>query len=179
MLSTVPRTLKLTIAYDGTEFAGWQMQAGQRTVQGALEDALTPIDGERVVVHSAGRTDSGVHAAPQVISFRSSLQLPATRSCVPNNNRLPKDVRVMDAQEAADGFNARFDARHKTYHYVIFTGAVVPPQIRHFVWHVPQALDVRAINEAAAALLGEHDFSAFQAAGGDVITTRREFSRPR
>ena len=174
MLSTVPRTLRLTIAYDGTEFAGWQMQAGQRTVQGTLEDALAPIDGERVVVHSAGRTDSGVHAAAQVISFSLKSSIACDALVRAANNRLPPDVRVMDAQEAADGFNARFDARHKTYHYVMFTGAVVPPQIRHFVWHVPQTLDVSAMNEAAAALLGEHDFSAFQAAGGDVITTRRE-----
>jgi tRNA pseudouridine38-40 synthase len=170
----VPRTLKLTIAYDGTDFAGWQMQAGQRTVQGALEDALAPIDGERVVVHSAGRTDAGVHAAGQVISFalKSSIACDALVRAI--NVRLPQDVRVMQAEVAAEGFNARFDALHKTYHYVIFTGAVVPPPIRHFVWHVPQSLDVSAMNDAAAVLLGEHDFAAFQAAGGDVITTRRE-----
>jgi tRNA pseudouridine38-40 synthase len=170
----VPRTLKLTIAYDGTDFAGWQMQAGQRTVQGALEDALAPIDDERVVVHSAGRTDAGVHAAGQVISFalKSSIACDALVRAI--NVRLPPDVRVMRAEEAAEGFNARFDALHKTYHYVIFTGAVVPPPIRHFVWHVPRSLDLSAMNEAAAVLLGEHDFAAFQAAGGDVITTRRE-----
>ncbi len=168
------RTLKLTIAYDGTAFAGWQMQAGQRTVQGAIEDALRPIDGTRVIVHAAGRTDSGVHAAGQVVSFslKSSIDCDALVRAV--NVRLPADVRVMTAEDAPEGFNARFDARYKTYHYAILTGTVVPPTIRHFVWHVPHPLDTEAMNSAAAVLRGEHDFAAFQATGGDVITTRRE-----
>lgn len=168
------RTLKLTIAYDGTAFAGWQMQANQRTVQGALEDALLPIEGTRVVVHAAGRTDAGVHAAGQVISFSLASPIPCDALVRALNVRLDQDVRVMHAEDAPERFNARFDARTKTYHYAIYQAPVVPPPLRHFVWHIPQALDVTAMNEAAAALVGEHDFAAFQAAGGDVVTTRRE-----
>jgi len=168
------RTLKLTIAYDGTAFAGWQMQANQRTVQGALEDALLPIEGTRVVVHAAGRTDAGVHAAGQVISFSLASQIPCDALARALNVRLDQDVRVMHAEDAPETFNARFDTRTKTYHYAIYQASVVPPPLRHFVWHIPRALDVAAMNEAAAALVGEHDFAAFRAAGGDVVTTRRE-----
>jgi len=168
------RTLKLTIAYDGTTFAGWQMQANQRTVQGVLEEALQAIEGSRVVVHAAGRTDAGVHAAGQVISFTLTSAIACDALLRALNVRLDRDVRVMNAEEAPDGFNARFDARQKTYHYAILNEPVVPPPLRHFVWHVPQPLDVTGMNEAAGVLAGEHDFAAFQAAGSDVITTRRE-----
>ena len=170
------RTFKLTLAYDGTAFAGWQMQSGQRTVQGVLEDALYPIDGERVVVHAAGRTDAGVHAAGQVVSFTLSSGIDCGALLRAVNVRLPEDVRVMRVDEAPAGFNARFSARRKTYRYVLFNGDVVPPPLRHVVLHVPQALDVDAMQAAASVLVGEHDFSAFQASGGDVITSCREIS---
>jgi tRNA pseudouridine38-40 synthase len=90
------------------------------------------------------------------------------------NVRLDRDVRVMHAEEARDDFNARFDARRKTYHYAIYNAPVVPPPLRNFAWHVPQPLDAGAMDEAARTLIGEHDFAAFQAAGSDVVTTRRE-----
>ena len=168
------RTLRLTIAYDGTAFAGWQMQAHQRTVQSVLEDALQQIEGSRVVVHAAGRTDAGVHAAGQVISITLTSAIACDALVRALNVRLDRDVRVMAAEEAPEGFNARFHARLKTYHYAICNAPVVPPPLRHFVWHVPQSLDVMVMNEAAGILVGEHDFAAFQAAGSDVITTRRE-----
>jgi tRNA pseudouridine38-40 synthase len=168
------RTLKLTVAYDGTAFAGWQLQANQRTVQGVLEEALQPIEGSRVVVYAAGRTDAGVHAAGQVISCTLTSTISCDALVRALNVRLGGDVRVMSAEDAPDGFNARFHARQKTYHYAIYNAAVVPPPLRHFVWPVPQPLDVAAMNEAAALLIGEHDFAAFQGAGSDVITTRRE-----
>jgi tRNA pseudouridine38-40 synthase len=168
------RTFKITLAYDGTAFAGWQMQDGPRTVQGVFEEALRPIENRRIVVFAAGRTDAGVHAAGQVVSFslNSPISAEALRRAL--NVRLPEDVRVMRVEEADAAFNARFDAKRKTYHYAIFTGAVVPPPIRHFVWHIPQPLDLDAMNTAAAELVGEHDFAAFQAAGSDVMSTRRE-----
>jgi tRNA pseudouridine38-40 synthase len=170
----VSRTLKLTIAYDGTAFAGWQMQANQRTVQGVLEEALFPIEHRRLVVQAAGRTDAGVHADGQVVSvsLASAIGCEALKRAL--NVRLPDDVRVMRIEEAAEGFNARFDARRKTYRYTIYTGAVVPPRIRHFVWHVPAALDVAAMSYAAGLIVGERDFAAFQATGGDVSGSRRE-----
>ena len=150
------------------------MQAGQRTVQGVVEDALRPFENRRVVVHFAGRTDTGVHASGQVISFSlaSTIACDALQRAL--NVTLPDDVRVMRVDEVAEGFNARFDARSKGYRYDVFNGAVVPPRKRHFVWHVPQPLDTGVMREAAAAIMGEHDFSGFQAAGGDVITNRRE-----
>ena len=168
------RTFKVTLAYDGTNFAGWQMQAGPRTVQGVLEDALQPIENRRVIVHAAGRTDAGVHAAGQVVSFSLTSAIPPDALLRALNVRLPEDARVMQVEEAAPDFHARFHARRKTYHYAIFNGLVVPPQRRHFVWHVPQLLDVDAMDAAAQALVGEHDFAAFQAAGGEVSSTRRE-----
>lgn len=168
------RTFKATLAYDGTAFAGWQMQAGPRTVQGVLEDALRPIDARRVVVSAAGRTDAGVHAAGQVVSFSLASAIPPDALLRALNVRLPEDVRVMRVEEAAAGFNARFDARRKTYRYAMWNSPVVPPQVRHFVWHVPQPLDVDGMNVAARVLEGEHDFAAFQAAGSDVLGTRRQ-----
>jgi len=172
-------TFKLTIAYDGTAFAGSQMQRGQRTVQSVIEDALNPFEGRRVVVHFAGRTDAGVHAAGQVISFSLSATISAHSLQRALNVTLPEDVRVMQVEEAAEGFNARFDARSKAYRYQIFNGAVLAPQIRLFTWHVPQPLDTARMSEAASVLLGEYDFSGFQAAGGDVITNRREIFESR
>lgn len=168
------RTFKVTLAYDGTDFAGWQLQAGPRTVQGVLEEALQPIEDRRVVVHAAGRTDAGVHAAGQVVSFSLSSMISGEALFRALNVRLPEDVRAMRVEEVASDFNARFDARHKTYRYAIFSGDVVPPPLRHFVWHIPQPLDVDVMTAAASVLVGEHDFAAFQAAGSDVISTRRE-----
>jgi tRNA pseudouridine38-40 synthase len=172
----LPRTFKITLAYDGTDFAGWQMQAGPRTVQGVLEEALHPFENRRVVVHAAGRTDAGVHAAGQVVSFALDSTIAPDALVRALNIRLPADVRVMQAEEAPADFNARFHARLKTYHYAIFTSSVVPPPIRHFVWHVPFRLDLAEMQRAAALLRGEHDFAAFQAAGSDVISTRREIT---
>jgi tRNA pseudouridine38-40 synthase len=173
------RTFKVTLAYDGTNFAGWQMQAGPRTVQGVLEEALQPIDDRRVVVHAAGRTDAGVHAAGQVVSFSLESAIDQQALLRALNVRLPEDVRVMRVEEAAPEFNARFDARGKTYRYSIWNGPVVPPHLRHFVWHVPQPLDLTVMNAEAAVLIGEHDFAAFQAAGSDVTSTRREIHASR
>jgi tRNA pseudouridine38-40 synthase len=171
----VSRTIRLTIAYDGTEFAGWQRQAdGVRTVQATLEDALRPFEGARVVLTGAGRTDSGVHAAGQVASAtleRCSLAAPALQRAL--NATLPGDVRVVALGEAPAGFNAQFDARGKTYRYWLLAGGVASPQIRRSVWHLPQMLDIAAMNGAASTLVGTHDFAAFRAAGGDVVTTVR------
>jgi tRNA pseudouridine38-40 synthase len=173
------RTFKVTLAYDGTQFAGWQLQAGPRTVQGVVEDALFPIDERRTIVHAAGRTDAGVHAAGQVISFSLSSPIAADALLRALNVRLPTDVRAMRVEEVAHDFHARFLARSKTYRYTIWNDAVAPPQVRHYAWHVAQTLDVRLMQAAAGVLVGEHDFAAFQAAGGDVMTTRRVLSLSR
>jgi tRNA pseudouridine38-40 synthase len=168
------RTLKLTIAYDGTDFAGWQRQASARTVQALIEDALTPIESRSLVITGAGRTDAGVHANGQVASVSLSSSIPSGELQRALNATLPDDVRILEIAEAAADFNARFDARHKTYQYSLYCGSVMLPQQRRYAWHVPLTLDLEAMNAAAALLLGERDFSAFQAAGSDVKTTVRE-----
>ncbi|MBI4477055.1 MAG: tRNA pseudouridine(38-40) synthase TruA [Acidobacteria bacterium] len=167
------RTLKLALAYDGTDFAGWQRQAGDRTVQALVEEALSRIDGKSVSVAGAGRTDAGVHAIGQVASVSVTNDLdPATlRRAV--NASLPEDVRVVSVVVTHDGFDARRDARRKTYEYRILNGAMADPFIRRFAWHVPQPLNAAAMAHAAARLLGEHDFASFQSTGSSVVTTRR------
>src|SRR5262245_14107521 len=168
------RTLKLTIAYDGTDFFGWQRQASERTVQAVLEDALTPIEGQRVVITGAGRTDAGVHADGQVASVSLTTTIGTSELQRALNATLPPDVRVCDVSDMRADFNARFDARLKTYRYVIWCEAIMPPRHRHYAWHVPQSLDAKAMQTAAARLVGQHDFAAFQASGSDVQTTIRK-----
>jgi tRNA pseudouridine38-40 synthase len=172
----VTRTLKLTIAYDGTDFAGWQRQAADRTVQATVEDALAPIEGRPIVITGSGRTDAGVHAAGQVasVALESTIANDTLQRAL--NATLPPDVRIMRVEDAPAGFNARFDARSKTYHYAIHCGSVLPPLRRRLVWHVKQPLAVHSMNAAAALLIGAHDFATFQAAGGEVVTTVRELS---
>jgi tRNA pseudouridine38-40 synthase len=168
------RTLKLTIAYDGTDFCGWQRQASERTVQAVIEDALAPIEGQPVVITGAGRTDAGVHADGQVASVSLTRMIDSSELQRALNATLPLDVRVCDVVEVRPAFNARFDARSKTYRYAIWCDPVMPPQHRRYAWHVPQPMDVNAMQAAAALLVGHHDFAAFQAAGSDVKTTVRE-----
>ena len=172
----MPRTFKLTIAYDGTDFAGWQRQASDRTVQATIEDALLPIEGSRAILIGAGRTDAGVHAAGQVASVTLHATIAPTDLLRALNAMLPFDVRLLRIDEATGGFNAQFAAKQKTYRYALWSSGVVPPPLRRYVWHVPQALDVGAMNAAAQTLIGTHDFSAFQAAGSDVVTTVRTVS---
>ena len=169
------RTLKLTIAYDGTEFVGWQRQAEGRSVQGVLEDAVSRLDGQPVAIVGAGRTDAGVHATGQVTSFMlhaSELDQQTMRRAL--NAVLPWDVRVLAVADAAEGFHARYDAVGKTYHYRVINGPVASPFAARYAWHIPWSLDMAAMDDAARRLVGEHDFSAFQSTGGDVRTTTRE-----
>lgn len=167
------RTLKLTIAYDGTDFAGWQRQPGERTVQQVLEEALAPIEKGDVTAVAAGRTDAGVHAAAQVVSVVLTNPIAPSDLRRALNATLPPDVRVLAIEHVPDRFNARHDAKLKTYHYAIWNGVAVPPPLRRYTWHVPKALDLDGMNEAAGVLVGLHDFAAFQATGSDVKTTVR------
>jgi tRNA pseudouridine38-40 synthase len=162
------RTLKLTLSYDGTRLVGWQRQAEGDSVQALLEDALAKFEGAPVTVHGAGRTDAGVHALRQVASVRVAFAHDVSTLARALNAHLPADVRVLDVHEAAPGFHARFDARSKTYRYAICNHPVVSPFARAFVWHVPQPLDVEAMQDAAARLIGRHDFAAFRSTGTEV-----------
>jgi tRNA pseudouridine38-40 synthase len=169
----VPRTLKLTLAYDGTAYAGWQRQANASSVQQVLEDELTAIVGARTQVVGAGRTDAGVHAAGQVVSTAIDHSIACEDLVRALNARLPGDIRVRHAADTFDGFDARHDAVTKTYRYAIWNGVAPSPFLRHVVWHVMQPLDVEAMATAARALIGRHDFSSFQATGGDAKTAVR------
>jgi tRNA pseudouridine38-40 synthase len=164
---------KLTIQYDGTAYVGWQRQATGTSIQGLIEAALEPIEGRPVTVHGAGRTDAGVHAVAQVASVALATGLDARALRRALNAVLPPDVRVTEVERAADDFHARFSAREKTYEYRIVSAPFVSPFEYRYAWHLPYPLDVSAMQEAGRALLGTHDFSAFQASGSEVRTTER------
>ena len=167
------RTFKLTLAYDGTAYVGWQRQASGASIQGCLEAALGGIAGAAVAAVGAGRTDAGVHALGQVAGVRLDVRLdpPALARAV--NARLPADVRVVGAAAAGDAFHARFDAVAKSYRYRLLHGPVMSPFLRRYAWHVREPLDAEAMTQAGGMLVGEHDFAGFQAAGSGVRTTVR------
>ena len=167
------RTLKLTIQYDGTDFVGWQRQAGGVSIQGLIEDALAPFEGGPVTVHGAGRTDAGVHALAQVASasITSSHDVQAFSRGL--NAVLPPAVRVIDVAEAAPDFHARIHAVSKAYEYRIVNAPFVSAFLHRYAWHVPAPLDVEAMRQASETLLGTHDFAAFQGAGAMVSSTQR------
>jgi tRNA pseudouridine38-40 synthase len=171
------RNLKLTLAYDGTRFVGWQKQASGESIQGLLEDALSRLEGAPVTAHGAGRTDAGVHAEGQVASARVTLAHDAATVVRALIAILPPDVRVNAVEDVAADFHARFSAREKSYRYQIANVAVMSPFVRAYAWHVPEPLDLAAMSDAAAALVGTHDFAAFQSAGSDVATTERTLTR--
>jgi len=167
-------SFRLTIAYDGTDFVGWQRQASGVSIQGVLEEALSILDGREVPVMGAGRTDAGVHARGQVASITVARAIDAPSLVRAVNARLPRTVRVVEAAEVPGTFHARFNARAKTYHYRIWNGEVMDPFLRAYAWHIPSpALDVTAMSAAAALLQGRHDFSAFQAAETDARSPER------
>jgi tRNA pseudouridine38-40 synthase len=170
------RIVKLTLQYDGTEYVGWQRQANGVSIQSLLEDALAPLEGAPVTVTGAGRTDAGVHALAQVASVPLTAPLDDETLQRALNAKLPGDVRVVGAERAADDFNARFAASGKTYEYRIVNGPFLSPFERRYAWHLPHPLNVGAMQAAADALVGTHDFAAFQAAGGSVKTTERDIT---
>ena len=171
------RILKLTLAYDGTRFVGWQRQADGESIQGLLEEALARFEGAPVTAHGAGRTDAGVHALGQVASASVTFTHPAETIARALNAQLPEDIRIQEIVDAEPSFHARFSARSKSYRYQIRAGTVGDPFTRAFVWQLPEPLDVPAMIDAAAALVGTHDFAAFQSAGTEVASTTRTILR--
>ncbi len=172
------RRIKLTVEYDGTDFAGWQRQAPpHRTVQEVLERALATLLGEACVVAGAGRTDAGVHARAQVASFLAATTIPADGLMRALNAALPPDVAVTDAEDVDPAFDARRWARGKHYAYRIWNRPERSPLHRRTSWHVRRPLDLDAMRRGAAPLLGEHDFSAFRAAGCTAKTPIRTLRR--
>ncbi len=160
------RNIKLTLAYDGTDFHGWQLQPGRPTIQGAVTDVVRKITQEKMTIHAAGRTDAGVHALGQVAHFRTQSHLTAQEFQRALNALLPPAIRAVAAEEVGPDFHARWQAEAKTYRYRIFRGRVVPPFDWRYVLHYPFPLDVAAMAEAARLLEGEHDFTSFAASTG-------------
>jgi tRNA pseudouridine38-40 synthase len=157
------RNLRLILSYDGADFAGWQVQPGRTTVQGALASAIGRLSGENVLPQGSGRTDAGVHALAQVASFATASAIPVENWMKALNDILPASIRVLEVTEAAPEFHARKSARAKTYRYRIHRGAVCPPFLARYVWHYPYPLEESAMVEAAAVVVGEHDFTSFAA----------------
>jgi tRNA pseudouridine38-40 synthase len=160
------RYFKLTIAYDGTDFHGWQAQSNQPTIQGEIVSVLRRITQDATVLHGAGRTDAGVHAFGQVGSFRTQSPLSAAEFQRALNALLPPTIRIMKSEEVGPDFNARWSARGKTYQYRLYRGKIVPPMLWRYVLHYPFPLDEDAMRDAAARFVGIHDFASFAASTG-------------
>ncbi len=160
------RYFKLTIAYDGTDFHGWQIQSEKSTIQGEIVNVLRRLTQEHVYLHGAGRTDAGVHALGQVGSFRTQSALSAEEFQRALNALLPQTIRIVGSEEVGPDFDARWSARGKIYRYRIYRGKVVPPMIWRYVLHYPFPLDEEAMRNAAARFAGTHDFASFAASTG-------------
>jgi tRNA pseudouridine38-40 synthase len=160
------RSFKLTIAYDGTNFHGWQFQNNKPTIQGEIVSVLRKLTQEKVQLYGAGRTDAGVHALGQVGSFRTQSGLSAAEFQRALNALLPSDIRIVGAEEVGPDFNARWSAKGKVYRYRIYRGKVVPPSLWRYVLHYPFPLDEEAMRDAAARFVGAHDFTSFAASTG-------------
>jgi tRNA pseudouridine38-40 synthase len=168
------RTIRLTVEYDGTDFVGWQIQPNGRSVQETLEAALARVLGSPVRIHSAGRTDAGVHARGMTAHFETAADLPLAAYREGVNRLLPPDVAVREAAEAPEDFHARFDARGKWYRYTIYSASVRSPLLGRRAWHLRSPLDLAAMARAAQDFVGYHDFAAFRASGCDARTTNRQ-----
>jgi tRNA pseudouridine38-40 synthase len=161
--------LRLTVAYEGTAYQGWQTQKIGVGVQQKVEEALAKLFPSEPRLHSSSRTDTGVHARGMVAHFevpRASLKMPAQKLALALNAWLPPDIRVVDCTRPRKDFHARFQAKGKEYRYLIWNHPVMDPLIRRTAWHVPKELDLKAMREAAAYFIGKHDFRAFTANQG-------------
>ncbi len=176
---TTRRTIRLEIAYDGTEFMGWQRQPDQRTVQGVVETAVASITGTAAAVHGSGRTDAGVHALGQVAHFQSESRLSTGDLARALNARLPRDVVVRGVADVRPDFHARYSARRKTYIYQVYVAAHRDPFLDRYALQVRSAPDVTAMREAAARLEGRHDFRPFATGAAAIEDTVRDLTRVR
>jgi len=183
------RTIRLTLAYDGTGFCGWQVQPGRPSIQSELAQALHRVLGEEILPQSSGRTDAGVHAIGQVVSFATPAPIPIANLHRALNRALPAAIRVVAAEIAPADFHARYNAIAKTYEYHIFNRfqnpaspdeTICPPTLARYVWDCPWQLDMAALQQSAAHILGEHDFTSFTAVDPEkhAGTTPRESAAP-
>jgi len=161
---------KIVLAYDGTDFHGWQVQPGLRTVQGELASAIVHVTGERVLPQGSGRTDAGVHALAQVASVALTSPIPPPNLLRALNRALPPSIRATEVTHAQPGFHARHSALSKQYEYRIYRGEICPPQLARYVYALAWPLDVLAMQHAAPLVVGTHDFSSFAAVDPDRAT---------
>jgi tRNA pseudouridine38-40 synthase len=179
VLAEAMHSYALTLEYDGSRFSGWQRQPDRRTVEGVLRDAILAVTGEEVRLTAAGRTDAGAHAHGQVVGCALRRPWEPRRLRAALNARLPEDAVVLEVRSAPDGFHARYDARTRTYRYVVAPRAERGAVARDHVWRVPRPLDLEAMRGAAAHLVGTHDFAAFgrsPRAGGATVRTIHSLS---
>jgi len=159
----VSRNLKITLAYDGSEFHGWQIQPGVPTVQGTLADCIKRLTGEDVLPQGSGRTDAGVHALAQVASVRLESPIPERNLTIALNDMLPPSVRVNSVEAVDDGFHARHAASAKNYRYRIYRDAICPPFLARYVYHDPHPMDEELLMRSSEHVVGTHDFTSFVA----------------
>ncbi|MGA2536264.1 MAG: tRNA pseudouridine synthase A [Terracidiphilus sp.] len=166
------KTWKLALAYDGTDFCGWQIQPGERTIQGELQAALRRVTGEAPLPQGSGRTDAGVHALGQVASFALQANIPSGNLLRALNRTLPAAIRIVDARTAPDGFHARHSTVAKTYEYRVFREAVCPPFLARYVHACARPMDLELLQRSAALFDGEHDFRSFAATDPDLVSRK-------
>lgn len=164
------QTWKLTLAYDGTEFHGWQVQPGKPTIQGELQAALGRVTGEAPLPQGSGRTDAGVHALAQVASFALQADIPPQNLQRALNRTLPPAIRIIEAETVRSTFHARHSAVAKTYEYRVFRGAICPPFLARFVHACPWPMDVETLQTSARFFEGEHNFLSFAATDPDLAS---------
>jgi tRNA pseudouridine38-40 synthase len=170
---STPQNWKLTLAYDGTDFQGWQVQPGLLTIQGELQEALGRVTGESPLPQGSGRTDAGVHALAQVASFALQAPIPSANLQRAVNRTLPPSIRISEARTAPAAFHARHSALAKTYEYRIFLGEICPPFLARYVYACPWKLDIVKLQACAAIFEGEHDFKSFSACDPDRAERER------
>jgi tRNA pseudouridine38-40 synthase len=175
----MPQNLKITLAYDGADFRGWQVQPGQPTIQGTLAQAIGRVTGENVLPQGAGRTDAGVHALGQVASCAIESVIPAANLKKALNDVLPAAIRIFSVAEVAHDFHARHSAVSKTYQYRVLRGEICPPHLARYVHHYPLPLDEAAMQRAAKFVIGEHDFTSFASSDPGKDREEQEFSNVR
>ena len=161
------RNIKLTLQYDGTNFSGFELQPGKKTIRGELEKALTKLFKQKIKVIGVSRTDAGVHAADQIVNFKLKNPLPVKNIPAALNSCLPLAIRIIKAQEVGQGFKSRSAAQSKEYEYLIFNGQILPPILINLAWQIKPKLRLPSMRKAAKVLIGKHDFKSFCASNSD------------
>ncbi len=159
------RNIKLTIEYDGTQFGGWQKQPNHLNIQGEIEKAIQTVTGKEVELIGSGRTDAGVHAFAQIANFKIDTDFPLEKMAIAFNSQLKKSIRIKKVEEVEEDFHSRYHCHKKTYGYIIDNSEQGTAVYRNMTYHVPQLLDIEAMQKAANYLIGEHDFSSFKSSG--------------